>query len=269
MGAFESGQSLMASVLAKLPESSRAQVEAAFQSAEARDAVTLIGDSALARSDYSKHMDGIRAQTEELKGKEQQLVSEFERLNSWYEVNKTALDDYKTLKATGNGGHPHPSPTPTPPKPDPAVDIRKTVDDAIADAGRDYVNLNMFTIDQAMRHYQMFGEAPDMQALGSNPKLGKPIAGQPNRIFSLQDAYNERYGERVAQKQKDAEDARINAEVEKRLVEERKKLTGQPFPIRDASPSVLDILSTKDGPAAHTIDSAVAEYERLQSARGQ
>lgn len=272
MGAFESGQSLLASVLAKLPESHRAQAEALFNSAEAKDAVTLVGDSALARSDYSKQMDALRSSTTELQQKEQQLVSEFDRLNQWYEVNKSALDDYKTIKANG-GGHPNPDPrAPAPPaKPDAvsAADLQRLFDERFSDASRDVVALTAFISTQAGRHYAMFGEPLDATEIAANPKLGRPVAGQPNRIFSLQDAYNEKFGEKVAAKQKEADDKKFNDEVERRLSEERKKLvSGHPFPLRGDAPSVLDILQTKDGPAQHTLDTAVAEYERLQSSRG-
>ena len=62
MGAFESGQSFIAGVLAKLPAEQQAQAKAIFDAAEAKDAVALIGDGALARSDYSRHMDELRGE---------------------------------------------------------------------------------------------------------------------------------------------------------------------------------------------------------------
>ena len=67
MGAFEDGSSFLAGVLAKVPEDLRAQVKAAFERPEAKDAVTLLGDGVLARSDYSKHMDQLRAQEQRAK----------------------------------------------------------------------------------------------------------------------------------------------------------------------------------------------------------
>jgi hypothetical protein len=113
----------------------------------------------------------------------------------------------------------------------------------------------------------MFGEPLDAMEIVSNPKVGRPIVGQPGRVYSLQDSYNERYGERVQTKAKEAEDKRFNDEVEKRLQARAAQSPAHPFPLRsEASP--LDVLQTKDGPAVHTLDSAVAEYERLQSGRG-
>src|SRR5215471_9474588 len=102
--AFESGQSFMAGVLAKLPESQREAAKAIFDAAEARDAVTLLGDGALARSDYSRHMDDLRE-------KEGALNEYYTRLSGWYDGNKSALEAAHRLQqqqdaaghANGNG----------------------------------------------------------------------------------------------------------------------------------------------------------------------
>jgi|SRR5215510_12578409 len=266
MGAFESGQSFMAGVLAKLPESLRAQAETIFNAADAKEAVTLAGDGALARSDYSRNMDTLR-------DKERELTEYYTRLNGWYAVNKEALDRAKEQQTTPPGA-------PTPPAPNPngtggggaatvltAADIRKIADDAVNEAGRDYIAVTAFLATQGARHSHLFGEPLDMTELVNNPKLGKPVVGQPGRIYSLQDAYSEKYGERLAAKNKEMEDKRFNDEVEKRLAERIKQTTSvHPFPLR-AESSPLDVLSTKEGPAAHTLDTAVAEYERLQAAR--
>ena len=84
MGAFESGQTFMAGVLAKLPAEQRAQAEAVFNNAEAKEAVTLIGDSVLARSDYSRNMDASGE-------KETALTDYYTRLDGWYKDNQDAL----------------------------------------------------------------------------------------------------------------------------------------------------------------------------------
>jgi hypothetical protein len=265
MGAFESGQSFLAGVLSKLPAEQQAQAKAIFDAAEAKDAVVLLGDGALARSDYSRSMDSIREQ-------ERTLNEYYTRLDGWYTENKATLDS-----ARGNGGDmahaPH-SPA------GPAVggnvaaavaltqeDIRRIANDAVNEAGRDYIAVSAFLATQGARHSHLFGEPLDMTELVASPKLGKPIYGQPGRVYSLQDAYLERYGERIQKKQQEAEDKRINDEVTKRLGEKLKETSSShPFPLRQES-SPLDVLQTKDGPAAHTLDSAVAEYERLVSAK--
>jgi hypothetical protein len=262
MGAFESGQSFMAGVLAKLPAELQAQAKTVFESAEAKDAVTLIGDSTLARSDYSRSMDQLR-------DKEQALTDYYTRLDGWYQENKAVLDGARTTPPAGD-----PTPPATPPATPPngtgvlsAADIRRIADDAVNEAGRDYIAVTAFLTTQGARHSHLFGEPLDMTELVSNPKLGKPVYGQPGRVYSLQDAYLEKYGERISAKQKEAEDKRINDEVDKRLADRLKQTTSvHPFPLRQES-SPLDVLSTKDGSAQHTLDSAVAEYERLVAAK--
>ena len=260
MGAFESGQSFLAGVLAKLPAEQQAQARAIFEAAEAKDAVTLLGDGALARGDYSRSMDTLRE-------KEQALNEYYTRLDGWYTDNKAALD-----AATARPQEQPPA-APAAPAPGGNVgitqdDIRRIAMDTVNEAGRDYIAVSAFLATQGARHSHLFNEPLDMTDLVNNPKLGKPVYGQPGRVYSLQDAYMERYGQRIQQKQQEAEDKRINDEVEKRLGERLKATnSSHPFPLRQES-SPLDVLSTKEGPAAHTLDSAVAEYERLVAAKG-
>jgi hypothetical protein len=204
-----------------------------------------------------------------LREKEGALNQHYERLNDWYTINKDALDEAKTIKERG------PAPAPEPPddkKPlqSPSLsieDVRRLADEAVNSAGKDYIQVSAFIASQAGRHLAIFGEPLDALELVQNPKVGRPIAGQPGRIFSLQDAYLERYGPQLQKKQQEADDKRFNDEVEKRLAERTKSQSTHPFPLRNES-SPLDVLQTKEGSAAHTLDTAVAEYERLQSARG-
>ncbi len=281
MGAFEEGSSFLAGVLAKVPEALRAQVKAAFETPDAKDAVTLLGDGVLARSDYSKRMDQLSAQDKDLKDKLVAATDLYDRNQTWYRTNEAALKEYPTLKSeldrlkagggtgdgNGDGGGDHRS----------APLDRKTIEETIAslldtslaERERGYVDVVAFMQDTGFTHHQTFGSPLNMRELVANPKLGKPILGQPGRVFSLQDAYQEKYGEQLVAKQKEVHDKQIEDEVQKRLVEERKKLIDQPFPLRGGpGPSVLDVLDTKEGSAAHTLDAAVAAYEQLQAGRG-
>jgi sulfur transfer complex TusBCD TusB component (DsrH family) len=282
LGAFEDGQAFLAGVLAKIPdEGQRAQVKAAFESTAAKDAVTLLGDGVLARADYSKHMDTITRQDTELKEKLAAATDLYERNDRWYKTNEAALKEYPTLKTeverlkAGGGGDGDGDGDDKGRKPQ--VDVKKTIEETIdslldsrlSDRERGYVDVVAFMSDLAFRHHTMFNEPLNQRELTSNPKLGRPIVGQPGRVFSLQDAYNEKYGERVLAKEKEAHDKQIETEVQKRLQEERAKNAGMPFPLRgDTTPSVLDVLSTEKGAAAHTLDTAVAAYEQLQAGRG-
>ena len=260
MGAFESGQEFLRSVIEKLPAGQQAQAKAIFESPEAKDAVVLVGDGALRQPDYSRAMN-------DLKAKETELSTRLENLNGWFTENEAALKEYLVIKPEYEKLK-----TGTPPpaaKPGEGADPRKVAEEVLADAGRDYVQLSAWLAAKAVEHLHRFGEPLDTTALVSDPRLGKPIAGQPGRVVSLPDLYQDKYGERVAAKVKEAEDRKFNEEVDKRLKERLAQQAGQPFPLRnDASPSVLDVLTTKEGPAAHTLDTAVAEYERLSATRG-
>ena len=271
MGAFESGQSFLAGVLSKLPPEQQAQAKAIFEAAEAKDAVTLMGDGALARSDYSRSMDHLRE-------KETALNEYYERLNGWYGENHAALDAARQAVTNGQPQPAQPAQPTQPTQPTPALqspglsgvsadEVRRLADEAINAAGRDYIAVSAFIATQGAHHQHLFGEPLDALELVQNPKLGKPILGQPGRVFSLQDAYYEKYGERLQQKQQEAQERAFNQEVEKRLAQRTQAQASHPFPLRSES-SPLDVLATKDGPAAHTLDTAVAEYERLQAARG-
>lgn len=269
MGAFEDGSTFVTGVLAKLPEALRAQVKDVLDKPEAKDAVVLIGESVLARTDYSKRQDELAAQRAE-------LTTKFNELNGWYDKNKAALQEYPTLKAeidrlkkSGGGGGDDDPPLPKDPP-----DIRSVALDVVNEVAPEYIGVAAWLHDKGREHERLFTgakEAPAFSAasLTRNPKLGKPIAGQPGRVFSLEDAYQELYGEKVVARRKELDDAAVETRVQERLKEERAKLVGQPFPLRSGGPepSVLDTLSTKDGSAAHTLDSAVVEYERLQAAR--
>lgn len=261
MGAMESANAFLAGVLAKLPTELQAQAKTLFEAPEAKDALITIGDGVLARSEFSKQMDALAT-------KEAELTTRFEDLNSWYGVNEQALKDYRVIKPEFDRLKGAAPVKPGDPLAEP-VDTRKVVEDVLNESGREYVAVSAWLAAQSVRHLHTFNEPLDAMALVQHPKLGKPVAGQPGRVFSLQDAYQEQFGERLAGKAKEADDKRINDEVDKRLAERMKGVnSGHPFPLRNDSPSVLDVLTTKDGPAVHSLDTAVAEYERLQQTRG-
>jgi hypothetical protein len=267
----------MAGVLAKLPESQRAQVEAIFNAAEAEGALEVIGTGALAQPEINRKLDEIAKQDRELKDKIDATNELYTKNDTWFRANKAALEEYPTLKSeldrlkAGGGDDDNP----------PKIDkltieetvkrlLGETLDSTLSGRERDYVDVVAFMQDTGFSHHAMFGTPLNMRELTSHPKLGRPVAGQPNRVFSLQDAYDEKYGTQVAEKQKAAHDKVIEDEVQKRLAEERKKFGGHPFPLRDSvQPSVLDTLATKEGSAVHTLDSAVEAYEALQAGRGQ
>ena len=248
--ALDAGKSMLSGILAKLPESVRASVQQAFEAPEAADALTTLGDSTLARSDYSRQMDDLRA-------KESTLQQDYENLQAWYETNKGTLARAGELEAEVQRLKGSPAAPPlrsTPAGPDPA-----SFEKELAARERQAALYLNAVSKLGLEHFQRFNEVLDPNELMT-------LAEQ--RKVSIFDAYQLKFGDKLQAKRTEEEQARINKIVEERLADERKKTEGQPFPLRHQAPSVLDVLDTKDGPAQHTVDTAVSLYEALNAARG-
>ena len=261
MGAKETGQSFIAGVLAKLPEAKRAAAQALFEDPEAEAAVSLIGDGVLARTDYSKNMDTLKAKETELAEKQRELTD-------WYTVNKGALDEYLVIKPEYETLKADPNHRPDPnAKPVGGITEEQMLS-VIEQRDRGFAAAMALVVPLANRHQMMFGEVLEVQELLANPKLGRPIDGQPGRVFGLTDAYNEKHGERVTAKATEAESARIKKLVDEGVAERLKGQQQHPFPLRDPNPSPLDALQATDRKTTDfTVDSAVEAYERLQQSR--
>ena len=252
MGAYDTGKTQLQAILAKLPESMRGPVAEAFGKDEAKDALTLLGDTTLARSDYSRAMD-------EVAQKEQQVLSDFNRLNTWYQTVKPKVENYDTLEAEVNRLKLTPAPAPITQEVKSGL-TREQLEEWANNRDQGYAGVLALTTTIATKHLKEFGEVLDVQDV---------MQLAANKHISLQDAYNEKYGQQLKDKADAVEKARIDKLLEEARADERKKFQGLPYPIRNASPSVLDVLdSTTDKPSNHTLDSAVAEYERLAANRG-
>ena len=189
--------------------------------------------------------------------KEQSLTEYYTKLDGWYKDNEAALRAARDTASRGHGNgngnsDPDPNrPAPAAPLQSPSMtpeEIRRIANEAVNEAGRDYIAVSAFLTTQGAWHSHVFGEPLDMTELVNNPKLGRPILGQPGRVFSLQDAYQEKYGERIATKNREAEDSRINAEVEKRLADRTREAPGNrscPSPAADGSRPKTDLRPTR------------------------
>lgn len=257
MGAYESGQSFLAGVLAKLTPEQQAQAKAIFEAPEAKEALTILGDGVLARTDYSKQMDGLRQ-------KQTELDQLYERNTTWFGQNEAALQEYLRIKPeyeTLKG-----KPTAPPTTPSSGLDesaIQKLLDERINQASVDVVGLSAWAATKATEHYQMFQEVLPVQTLINDAitarKAGKPV--------TIDEVYVEKYGPRLKEKADAAEAARIDKLVQEKLAAERAASPGLPFPVRTEA-SVLDVLEQKTDPTQFTAAAAAAEYLRLQHARG-
>lgn len=286
MGAKESGQAFLAGALAKLPAELQAQAKAIFESPEATDAIVTIGDGALARGDYSKQMDALRAREQALTERETAATTLYEQNTAWYETHKQALEEYTTLKPAwdawqADGGKPTGTPTTptttTTPTKQPATgkgddmglteeQVKQMVAEQIGNATVDAVGISAWLATKSVQHFQMFGETLQGDELVA--ETIKARSTEAGRHTTLEQTYQSRYGDRLKEKQTQAENARIETEVQRRLAEERAKAgPALPFPTRtEASP--LDVIGTQTNPADYSVDAAVAHYAQLQQARG-
>lgn len=262
MGAFESGSEFIKGILAKLPEGLRNQpLDQILASAEAKEALTFAGDGVLARSDYSKNMDS-------LKQREDALTEDYNKLNTWYAENSSALEEYKKLKAQSPVDPNKPrDPNPAGPDLSKFVDLEtfgKTMNEQQMQAAN-YLGLqNALTL----QHYDRFKEVIDTRDLLADKNLGKQKAD--GSIYGLKDAYQAKYADKLSEYDKQQHRALIDKEVQERLAEERKNQpANQPFPLK-AAPSALDLLEpdSKEKPSDFTPERAAAFYQELVSKSG-
>jgi len=262
MGAKETGTDFLKGILAKLPENLRNQpLEAVLAAAEASDALVTVGESVLARSDYSRHMD-------DLKKKEDTLTEDYTRLNTWYADRKADLDELDRLRKTGGAPTPPVTPPVTPPALDPSkyLDL-ETFDKTMRQQQMDAANYLGLQNTLTLSHYKDFGEVLDTRILLADKRLGSQLSD--GRVFGLLDAYNDKFAEKLAERDKTRKDAEINKLVEAGVTERLKGMQTQPFPVRGSTGSPLDVLdpSSPDKPEQHTADTAAAYYQKLQDAR--
>lgn len=257
--ASDAGKSFMAGVLSKLPEAVRGQVQTIFESADANAALEVIGTGALAQPEINRQLDDLRTKQKEL--------DDIRAANqTWYANNKAALEEYVKIKPeydklAAGGEPPEPKPGMSP------EEVNRAIAASHQERDRYIAGALALSMDLAAKHMYMFKEPLNTTELLSNPKLGTVVNGQ---TFGLMDAYNEKHGERVTKHVADEEAARIQKLVDEQVKVKMAALPQNqqhPFPLRDPSPSPLDALTAERKPADFTIDSAVAEYERLQAAR--
>lgn len=265
MGALESGKSLAEQILAKLPENLRGQVQTAFAAPEAVDALTLLGDSALARGDYSRQSDELKRKTEELDAARVQVDTDYKALTDWYGLNEAKLKQFDTIKPEYDrlkAGNPNPNPNPNPAPP------TGVSEDAVAKMFQEremaFARVLGLTSTLTAKHLNDFKEVLDVNALIEHATKHKVPLYDPR---SETDAYRALHGEKLAAKEKAERDAGIEKIVQERLAAERRTQQG-PYPVRGQEPSVLDTLQQPDRQNRYSVDSAVARYEELTQAAG-
>jgi hypothetical protein len=264
--ASDTGKSFLAGVLAKLPESVRAQAESIFTSADAEQALEVIGTGALAQPEINRRLDELRTQTEAIEAKRAETEAIYQQQDAWWKANEPKVKAYDQLKPEYDRLKTGGSVTDTKGNGATNDDLRKEFDARLAELQTDGMNVMSFMTTLGVQHYKDFGELINWTDLRSDRNLGKPMPD--GRTYGLQQAYEAKYGEQITARRQKAETERIEKLVEERY-KERLKSSDQPFPLRNQAPSVLDVLeTTTDAPEKHTLDTAAALYEQLAAQRG-
>lgn len=262
--ASEAGKAFLDGVLAKLPEDQRATAKGLFDANEG--ALEVLGSGALGQAEINRQFTDLTKQKETLEQQRTELIAKQGELTSWFEANQGALADYVAHKD--------------------AIDKLKAGGGVMGDdkgkgltaeevaammEARDRAFAGAFALGTNLtaNHLHMFNEPLDMQELMADPKVGTVIDRATGKVYGLQDAYNTKFGARVAERSKQIEDKRIKDLVDQGVAERMKALPQnqqQPYPLRDSG-SPLDALTGERKTSDYTVDSAVAEYNRLQNAR--
>lgn len=245
--------------LAKLPEADRGAALAILEKAEAAEAVQFLDTGAKRQSDYSRHLDTLRAQTQDLERRDAEVRQIHEAQTAWWNENRQFVEAGRAAL-----GRPTPQPTPAPAEANlPADVLRKDEVERLFNE-RDQMNLGVLAATNQLvaRHHAMFGEILDTAELLGDPR---------SRQIGLVKAYEEKYAERITAKHTADETARINQLVETRLAEERRNLASRPpYPVGGAADlSPLDALtgSQRPDPTQFSAEAAADEYAQLAAKR--
>src|SRR5690349_8057076 len=152
------GKSVLDQMFGKLPEADRAALAPVFQKPEAQEALKTLGESALMRSDYSRHMDAV--------------AQDHAKLTKWYEEQKANLE--LGVKAREKGWNPD-APNPDPLAPAIPADVmrRADVDKLITARESEALAFIGHSNRLAFDHFQKFGEPLDIPALAADPRASE------------------------------------------------------------------------------------------------
>lgn len=252
MSAKDSGLRFLNDLLAHVPAEKQADVKAAFEASE--KAIETLGAGVLARDDYSRSMDQLKTARETTEAWHQQLTD-------WY--------------AEQQAQKPAAPAAPAAPIQTPAANLLTREDFAkeIAIREQNALAAIVTTNQLSAKHYATFNEVLDIPKLMTDPEINK---------IGLVGVYEKTTKDRYAELAAKARQAEIEAEVTKRLTEERTKLLGSrlPYPVSGREASPLDAIDTTLTPpvdgkpiAAPTagqqvLEQAVAQYNAALAATG-
>lgn len=259
------GQAFLQSVLSKISDPGlKQQAEQVFANAAIQ---TEIGGGVLGQSEVDRQLQELRTKetdlqtkTAELDDRETRLTTWHDQLTTWYgekkdlmeigaEAKKAGFDPKNPNANAGKGGK---------------VELPANVvtedklNEIIAGERSSFLGFSLEQNQLMKRHYETFGKLLDVEPLLRHPEIkNRGLAG----VYEI--VHKDALEAKATNDQKAAED-KIRAD------ERAKVLAGNqmpyPLPTGAGSGSPLDALETKGN--APVVDAAVAEYARLQAARG-
>lgn len=244
-------------LLSRVPAEHRPGVEAALAADEVQD---FADHGARRQQDYSRAMDTVRTQTQQLETERAAVNARAQEQLEWFNANTAVLEAGRRVL---DGGTPNPNPNPTPvPVPQVPADVLRRADVESLINQREQGAVAFFSVlnQLSLEHYKRFGEVLDTNALTNDPDAGK---------IGIAQVYQKQHAEKIAAAATAAEDTRINGIVQTRLAEERRKFGSQPpYPVAGSEVSPLDVLTQPAGDASRfSTEAAADEYARLVSLR--
>lgn len=199
--ATTAGKSFIQQLAEKLPEAKRAAFLSTFDGEET--ALQTVGDSVLARSDYSRAMNDLKA----VEAKQTQWWKDNQPL---LDLGAKAKDAGWTPENPGGGNPPDPNGNRSGVTPE---DVNKLLDEREAGAAAFFATLSSLQ----MRHFTTFGEPLDARQLMAD------AVSDPNRR-GLEHAYQTRFADKLAAKAKEKDDQAFETRYKERFAEDVKKL---------------------------------------------
>lgn len=246
---LQAGKSVLETVLGKLPQDKADAARAIWNDPAAAPALEELGNAALRRADHSRALD-------EVKQSEARLRDHQAKLDAWWTQNEAAA---KLGAAALDKGWTPEGGSPTTPEVPADVLRKKEFEQALN--LREEGQLAFYLESNRLRdqHLATFGEALNLRELVTDPRVGQ---------LGLDGVYQARFKERLDEKATTDRTKLIEAEVQKRLGEERRRGADRPIvPVNGQAPSPLDALAPISDGKPGLVQDAVAEYEALVAAR--
>lgn len=269
------GKSFMAGVLAKVPESKRAAVQALLEDPDAQEALDLVGSGTMLQADYSRMANEVKVGEEKNKTWKTQLDDWWNAKNA--ELNKLTVDNALLREGRTPAGEGEPEPAAAAAAAaaalrTPAVDltgyvkkedVERTINERVTAASQQVVPLVTVLNKLSMQHYKDFGEILDTDALVAHARATQTPLDKG--------AYESFAKDKLDEKAKKKHDEEIAAARKAGAEEARAAIQTTPYPIGSPNePTTLSGMTRKDKQPdpQYGVAAAVADFNAAVAARG-